>query len=131
GLGARSTLTLLDGKRIADENVNSMVPTIAIQRIDVVADGAAALYGNEAVAGVVNFVPYTSYDGTKVEIYGEMDDGNDYDEESLQMMWGGDIGDLDVVLAGQYRTNSRLGWDERPYLAQAGMNYSSNAPGNY
>src|SRR5690606_37149931 len=43
-LGARSTLTLLDGKRIADENVNSMVPTIAIQRIDVVADGAAALF---------------------------------------------------------------------------------------
>ena len=131
GLGARSTLTLLDGKRIADENVNVMVPTIAIQRIDIVADGAAALYGNEAVAGVVNFVPYSSYDGLKVELYGEQDDGGDYDEESVQMLWGGDIGGLDVVVAGQYRTNSRLGWDERPYLSQAGMNYSSNAPGNY
>ncbi len=131
GLGPRSTLTLMDGKRVADENVQMMVPTIAIQRIDIVADGAAALYGNEAVAGVVNFVPYTSYDGAKVEVYGERDGEGDYDEESAQMMWGGDIGGLDVVLAGQYKTNSRLGWDERPYLSQAGMNYSSLAPGNY
>ena len=57
GLGARSTLTLLDGKRLVNENVNALIPTIAIQRMDIVADGAAALYGNEAVAGVVNFVP--------------------------------------------------------------------------
>ena len=131
GLGARSTLTLLDGKRVADENVNVMLPTIAIQRIDIVADGAAALYGNEAVAGVVNFIPYSSYDGVKIEAYGEQDSRGDYDEQSVQMLWGGDVGDLDVVVAGQFRTNSRLGWDERPYLAQAGLNYSSNAPGNY
>ena len=131
GLGASSTLTLLDGKRIADENVNVMVPTIAIQRIDIVADGAAALYGNEAVAGVVNFVPYSSYDGLRVETYGEQDSRGDYDEHSTQVLWGGDIGDVDVVLAGQFRSNSRLGWDERPLLAQSGLNYSSNAPGNW
>lgn len=131
GLGPRSTLTLMDGKRVADENLNVMLPTIAIQRIDIVADGAAALYGNEAVAGVVNFIPYSSYDGLKIEAYGEQDSRGDYDEQSMQMLWGGDIGDLDVVIAGQFRTNSRLGWDERPYLAQAGLNYSSNAPGNY
>jgi outer membrane receptor protein involved in Fe transport len=121
----------LDGKRVADENVNVMVPTIAIQRIDIVADGAAALYGNEAVAGVVNFVPYSSYDGLRIETYGEQDSRGDYDEHSTQLLWGGDIGDVDVVLAGQFRSNSRLGWDERPTLAQSGLNYSSNAPGNW
>ena len=131
GLGPRSTLTLLDGKRIVNENVNAMMPTIAIQRLDIVADGAAALYGNEAVAGVVNFVPYTSYDGAKVEVYGEQDSRGDYDEQSAQFLWGGDVGDVDVVVAGQFHTNSRLGWDERPDLAQAGLNYSSNAPGNW
>ena len=51
GLGASSTLTLLDGKRVVDENLNNMIPTIAIQRLDIVADGAAALYGNEAEIG--------------------------------------------------------------------------------
>lgn len=131
GLGPRSTLTLLDGKRLANQNVNTQIPTIAIQRLDIVADGAAALYGNEAVAGVVNFVPYKSYDGLLIETYAEGDDRGDYDEHSVQMMWGGDIGDLDVVVAGQFRSNSRLGWDERPVLANSGLTVSSNSPGNW
>jgi len=131
GLGPRSTLTLLDGKRLVDQNVNALIPTIAIQRMDIVADGAAALYGNEAVAGVVNFVPYKSYDGFKVDSYAEQDSRGDYDEHSVQMMWGGEIGDLDVVLAGQFRQNSRLGWDERSLLANSGLTISSNSPGNW
>ena len=131
GLGPRSTLTLLDGKRLANQNVNALIPTIAIQRMDIVADGAAALYGNEAVAGVVNFVPYKSYDGLRVETYVEQDSSGDYDEHSAQFLWGGDIGDLDVVLAGQFRANSRLGWDERPLLANSGLTVSSNSPGNW
>jgi len=131
GLGPRSTLTLLDGKRLANQNVNTQIPTIAIQRLDIVADGAAALYGNEAVAGVVNFVPYKSFDGLRVETYAEGDERGDYDEHSVQMLWGGDIGDLDVVVAGQFRSNSRLGWDERPVLANSGLTVSSNSPGNW
>ena len=131
GLGASSTLTLLDGKRLVNQNVNALIPTIAIQRMDIVADGAAALYGNEAVAGVVNFVPYTSYDGFKVDSYAEQDSRGDYDEHSVQMLWGGEIGDVDVVVAGQFRQNSRLGWDERSLLANSGLTVSSNAPGNW
>ncbi|MEX0964262.1 MAG: TonB-dependent receptor [Pseudohongiellaceae bacterium] len=131
GLGASSTLTLLDGKRLVNENVNALIPTIAIQRMDIVADGAAALYGNEAVAGVVNFVPYKSYDGFKMDTYAEQDTRGDYDEQSVQMMWGGEIGVLDVVVAAQHRTNTRLGWDERSDLANSGLTVSSNAPGNW
>lgn len=131
GLGSGATLTLLDGKRIASENVNMLIPTIAIQRMDIVADGAAALYGNEAVAGVVNFVPYKSYDGFKMDTFAEQDSRGDYDEHSVQMLWGGDIGDIDVVLAGSFRQAGRLEWAERPELSQAGLTMSSNAPGNW
>lgn len=131
GLGGRSTLTLLDGKRLVNENVNALIPTIAIQRLDIVADGAAALYGNEAVAGVVNFIPYKSYDGLKIETFAEGDDRGDYDEHSVQALWGGSVGTVDVVLAGQFRSTSRLGWDERPDLSQAGLTFSSNSPGNW
>ena len=131
GLGASSTLTLMDGKRLVNQNVNALIPTIAIQRMDIVADGAAALYGNEAVAGVVNFVPYKSYDGLKIDTYAEQDSRGDYDQHSVQMLWGGEIGDLDIVVAGQYNNASRLGWDERSQLANAGLVYSSNAPGNW
>ncbi len=131
GLGPRSTLTLMDGKRLVNENVNALLPTIAIQRMDIVADGAAALYGNEAVAGVVNFVPYSSYDGLKVETYAEGDERGDYDEHHVQVLWGGDIGGLDLVLAGQFRANTRLEWAERDALASSGLTMSSNAPGNW
>ncbi|MDG2421334.1 MAG: TonB-dependent receptor [Gammaproteobacteria bacterium] len=131
GLGTRSTLTLMDGKRIVNQNVNSMLPTIAIQRMDIVADGAAALYGNEAVAGVVNFVPYKSYDGLKIDTFGEGDERGDYGEHSVQVLWGTDIGGLDIVLAGQFRQNERLEWAERPRLSQSGLTMSSNAPGNW
>ena len=131
GLGSSSTLTLFDGKRLVNQNVNGLIPSIAIQRLDIVADGAAALYGSEAVAGVVNFIPYKSYDGLKVETFAEGDSRGDWDHHSAQVMWGGDIGDLDVVVAGQFRQQSRLGWDERPFLANSGLTISSNAPGNY
>jgi hypothetical protein len=48
GLGPRATLTLIDGKRIATDNVQSMLPASALQRMEVVTDGAAALYGSDA-----------------------------------------------------------------------------------
>ena len=131
GLGQRSTLTLLDGKRVVNENVLAMIPTIAIQRLDIVADGNAALYGNEAVSGVVNFVPYTSYDGFRLESFAEGDTRGDYDEHSVQFLWGGDLGGVDVVLAGQFHQNSRLAWNERSLLANSGLVISSNAPGNW
>jgi iron complex outermembrane receptor protein len=131
GLGASSTLTLLDGKRLVEQNVNALIPTIAIQRVDIVTDGAAALYGSEAVAGVVNFIPYKSYDGFKVDQYTERDSRGDYEEHHTQMMWGGEVGEVDVVLAGQFRKNNRLRYTDRPKLAQAGLVMSSNSPGNY
>ena len=119
GLGARATLTLLDGKRLVNQNVNSLIPTIAIQRMDIVADGSAALYGNEAVAGVVNFVPYRSYEGLRVETFAEQDSRGDYDEHAVQVLWGEQFGDLDLVLAGEFRQSGRLGYDERPVLANS------------
>jgi hypothetical protein len=65
-LGNASTLPLVNGRRHvpswyngrgnASTNINALVPTIAVERIEVVKDGASALYGSDAVAGVVNFI---------------------------------------------------------------------------
>ncbi len=126
GLGASATLTLMDGKRTVNQNVTAMLPQIAIQRLDIVADGAAALYGSDAVAGVVNFVPYKSYDGFKLEAYAEQDSRGDYDEQTAQFLWGTTIGDeIDVVLSGSFRDTGRLEWAERPLLAQSGTTISA------
>jgi len=61
GMGPEATLTLLDGHRIAPANISgnfadiSLIPSGAIERIDVLLDGASAIYGSDAVGGVVNF----------------------------------------------------------------------------
>ena len=70
GLGAGSTLTLIDGHRLAqDESYGAidvtLIPILAIDRIDVVTDGASAIYGSDAVAGVVNFILKKDYQGAQ------------------------------------------------------------------
>ncbi|MBT7225800.1 MAG: Plug domain-containing protein, partial [Gammaproteobacteria bacterium] len=47
GLGTRATLQLIDGKRVTNPNVQWLLPSIAIQQMDIVTDGAAALYGTD------------------------------------------------------------------------------------
>ena len=133
GLGAGATLNLVDGKRVIDGNVNQMLPQIAIQRLDIVVDGAAALYGSAAVAGVVNFVPIKSYDGFKVEVFNQQTDADDsYQEQMYSFLWGTDVGGIDIVTAGQWRDNSNLLWSDRPDLYKAGFNFSSSGnPGQY
>lgn len=72
-LGHGATLPLINGKRHvpswynprgnASTNINALVPSIAIQRIEIVKDGASALYGSDAVAGVVNLITKSDFEG--------------------------------------------------------------------
>ncbi len=72
-IGHGATLPLVNGKRSVPSwynprgevsvNVNGLVPNIAIERIEVVKDGASALYGSDAIAGVVNFITKRNFEG--------------------------------------------------------------------
>ena len=75
GLGSGSTLTLVNGRRLADDTVNgavdiSLIPLAAIERVEVVTDGASAAYGSDAVAGVVNIILKKDYNGSQTSILG-------------------------------------------------------------
>ena len=79
GLGSFRTLVLVNGRRVspfpgddgATVNVN-MIPMAAIERIEVLRDGASAIYGSDAIAGVINFILSKNYSGVEVgAIYGE------------------------------------------------------------
>ncbi len=134
GLGTSATLQLMDGKRVPTDNVNVLLPNIAIERMEIVTDGAAALYGTDAVAGVVNIVPVTQYDGFKIELYHETDDGpGSFDENQISMLFGTNIAnEIDVVAAYNFRQAGRLRWIDRPDLMRAGLTSSSTAnPGNF
>lgn len=134
GLGPAATLTLVDGKRVATDNVQIMVPMIALQRMEIVTDGAATMYGTDAVAGVVNLIPYQQYDGFRMDYFYERDDGmGDYDDQQISLLWGGTISeDIDVVIAGSFRKQGELRWRDRPEHNSAGLtaNGGSN-PGNH
>jgi iron complex outermembrane receptor protein len=74
GLGVSSTLVLLNGNRTTlgpdvdqdghqSVNLSALVPMIAVDRVEILKDGASSLYGSDAVAGVVNFITRDSFDG--------------------------------------------------------------------
>jgi outer membrane receptor protein involved in Fe transport len=71
GLGPASTLTLLDGHRVAATEASgafdlSLIPISAVERIEIATGGASAVYGSDAVAGVVNIVLRDSYEGVEI-----------------------------------------------------------------
>jgi len=132
GLGSRATLPLIDGMRVPTDNVQLLVPSMAIQRIDIVTDGAAALYGTDAVAGVVNMVPYQSYDGFKVEVYEENTSRGDYWRRETSFLGGRSFGAVDIVVAGSYQVNDALAWHDRPEYVAVGLTHNSGSnPGNF
>ena len=80
GLGGGATLTLLDGKRVLDSNLNNLIPQIAIERIDILKDGASAIYGSDAVAGVINLIPRKAFQGAEIGAFFNTDHHRDHDE---------------------------------------------------
>src|SRR5471030_1066790 len=78
GIGTSSTLVLLNGRRMAnfaspgdDSGVDlNNIPAAAIQRVEVLLDGASALYGTDAIGGVINFITRKDFQGLELNAYG-------------------------------------------------------------
>jgi len=74
GLGAGATLVLINGRRIAASGSDgrfvdvSGIPLSAIDRVEILPDGASAIYGSDAVGGVVNFILRDDYDGVETQL---------------------------------------------------------------
>src|SRR6185295_8495800 len=89
GLGATATLVLVDGHRLAPAGAVAsfteaiQVPFAAIERIEVVPDGASAVYGSDAIAGVVNYVLRKDFNG--IEVSGR------YSSNKYQGDWAGSV----------------------------------------
>jgi iron complex outermembrane receptor protein len=92
GLGDQYTLILLNGRRIAPADSGSIfdlqgIPLAAIERVEILTDGASALYGADAIAGVVNFILKSSVDATTVQARYDMPEASG----------GGDSWDASIV----------------------------------
>jgi outer membrane receptor protein involved in Fe transport len=96
-LGAIRTLVLMDGHRVPgtfyDTTVNTdMLPQMLMQRVEVVTGGASAVYGSDAVTGVVNFILDRKFDGLKGVFQGGISDYGDRKSYRLGLAGGTDLG---------------------------------------
>ena len=129
GLGETSTLTLMDGRRSVTGNVRNLYPQILLQRVETVTDGASALYGTDAVAGINNFIPRKSFDGTEIEgYYGQAGGDGDYNERDVSFITGGAGDDSNWVFATSYRKRTALKFTDRLFYSQGA--FSSATEGN-
>jgi iron complex outermembrane receptor protein len=110
-LGIYATLTLLNGHRIAPVGGEavfpdpSIVPVIAVQRVEVVADGASAVYGSDAVAGVVNFIYRKNVEGLEVSsTYGWND--TRYQKRDFAILGGHSWEGGNIMAAYQFSDNN-------------------------
>ena len=127
GLGADATLVLVNSRRVAissfAESITTnfvdinTIPVAAIERLEVLKDGASAVYGADAVAGVVNVILKKDFEGFEVSGGGGFADG--YDEYNASGIWGINGEDSNVTLVLDYFRNSTLANSERGSLGTA------------
>lgn len=120
GLGADATLTLLNGNRMpydaAFAGIDiSAIPLAAVERIEVLPDGASALYGSDAVGGVINVILRRDFEGvaTSAQIGASTDGGNF--RQQVDVVAGTTWSGGGVMLAYDFINNSAVDAGQRPF----------------
>ena len=126
GLGAQRTLVLLNGRRIgivgntttSAVDIN-MIPINAIERVEVLKEGAGAVYGSDAIAGVVNFITRKDVDGAEASAqYGQTSES---DGKSTQygILLGTNTDKMSIMFAGNYNKQDGVSANDRKFSAFA------------
>lgn len=133
GLGVNRNLVLIDGRRGMGSTAGGVVdvntiPSALIERVEIISGGAAAVYGADAVAGVVNFIMKKSFDGFAVDSSYRFTDESDGEEFTADITFGGDFADGrgSSVFNMSFFNRSAIYKGARPFSAQA-----SNATGTF
>ena len=126
GLGPTTTLTLLNGQRLAPGGLDgsftdiSQIPLSAVDHIEVLADGASAIYGADAVAGVVNIITRKDFSGAQSTVrYGGSTEGG-ADEVTASQLIGDSWGTGNALLTGEWDDQQGLGAAQEKLCAGSG-----------
>lgn len=126
GLGSNSTLVLLNGRRMAPSQFGqtvdiSLLPLGAIGGVDLLTDGSSALYGSDAIAGVVNIRLRSDFDGFETGVrFGTSIDGG-RTERTVSQLIGRDWGSGSLFVSGQYQNFDPLHSDQRAFTRNRPM----------
>lgn len=137
GMGVQRTLTLVDGRRQVPSIPGtsgvdvSMLPASLIERVEVVTGGASALYGADAVNGVVNFILKKDFDGLEGGVrYGDSSRG-DMGNWSADVLFGRNFADNrgNFTLYGFWeKDNGEVSGQDRPWTANGSPLYERRSP---
>ena len=126
GLGSQRTLVLIDGRRVAgggtitdstSVDINS-IPLAAVERVEVLKEGASSVYGSDAIAGVINYILRKNYQGADVNAYfGDTSDGGGGISKASAVLGYGDIKSdrFNVMLVGSWTKEKALFGRDRAF----------------
>jgi outer membrane receptor protein involved in Fe transport len=128
GLGTQRTLVLVNGRRhVAGDILNNAtspdintIPSDLIERVDVVTGGNSAVYGSDAIAGVVNFVLKRDFEGLQIRGNFGIPDYGKVDNQYVSAMVGQNFADGrgNITLHGEFSNQDRIFASQVPWLAQ-------------
>lgn len=126
GLGSDATLTLVNGRRLVPAGSGnfvdvSMVPLAAVRRVEVLADGASATYGADAIGGVVNIILQDGFVGAETSARFGADGRGDVFEHGLSHLAGWSWRGGHVTAAYEYRERTALEWNDREITANSDL----------
>jgi iron complex outermembrane recepter protein len=125
GQGSSATLILLNGRRVASHGLNgsavdvNQIPFGAIERVEVLKDGASAIYGTDAIGGVINFITRKDYEGIGLSAFSDITDEGDAPIYRLSGIVGyGDLREngFNVMAAVSYSDIAELRGDRRSFV---------------
>ena len=127
GLGANRTLILLNGKRMPQSgsrgdgavNINA-IPAAAVESIEILTDGASAVYGSDAIGGVVNIILKNDFDGVNVTVGGANPDIDGGDEKKFSIT-GGTSGEKGNIMFAIEHDSNDIIYDEAYGPAQSNL----------
>ena len=138
-IGLERTLVLMDGKRIPPTLFNGVVdvdviPQMMVSRVDLVTGGASAVYGSDAVAGVVNYIIDRQFQGIKTEVEGGISDQGDAEKFRAGLAFGTNLFDGRGHVEASYEYQMEKGIDrrsDRDWMQQWGVTGAGTATNPY
>src|SRR5690349_23742490 len=131
GLDAKRTLVLLNGRRLglvgaSDATDINLIPVNLIERVDVLKEGAGAIYGSDAIAGVVNFITRKDVEGAELTAsYGETGEG-DGKTQNVNLLWGTSGDNFHFSINGNYNKTEAVSAGDRAFSEFATYLYSGS-----